>query len=309
MISGMTLGILKSTFYTALKDLYPKPEIVAFFYRLCDYKLGLKRVDIALSLNKKVAVSDILFFKKALNRLKRFEPIQYITGRTEFYNLTFNVDKNVLIPRPETEELVSWILETGRAQSQNILDIGTGSGCIAIALAKNMPQASVWALDISKKALELANKNADLNQVNINFIQADILQKHEVFLQNYQSQNGYTATEDRTNSRNKTLPLFDIIVSNPPYVKHDEKILMKPNVLNHEPHLALFVEDNNPLLFYDKIADFASKFLTKNGTLYFEINQSLSKDVCSLLKDKGFRNVSLRQDLFEADRMVKANKF
>jgi len=304
MISGMTLGTLKSTFYTALKDLYPKPEVAAFFYRLCDYKLGLKRVDIALSLNKKVVVNDILFFEKALNRLKHFEPIQYITGRTEFYNLTFNVDKNVLIPRPETEELVSWILETTRAQSQNILDIGTGSGCIAIALAKNMPQAGVWALDISKKALELAKQNANLNQININFIEADILQKQEIFLEKYRSLIDYSDTVDT----NKTLPLFDIIVSNPPYVKQEEKTHIQPNVLNYEPHLALFVENNNPLIFYDKIANFAFKYLNNAGSLFFEINQSLGKEVCLLLKDKGFKNVSLKQDLFGSDRMVKANK-
>lgn len=305
----MTLGALKSDFYNALKDKYPKPETVAFFHRLCDYKLGLKRVDIALSLDKNITVNNALFFKKAINRLSRFEPIQYITGTTAFYNLSLNVNKNVLIPRPETEELVAWILETAKVQSLKILDIGTGSGCIAIALAKNRPQATVWALDISKRALELAKLNAGLNQVNINFIETDILQKQEIFLEKYRSLNDSTASVDTTNSKNKTLPLFDIIVSNPPYVKQDEKTLMKPNVLNYEPHSALFVEDNNPLLYYDKIANFAIKHLNKNGSLFFEINQSLGKEVCTLLKNKGFKNVSLKQDLFETDRMVKATNF
>jgi len=344
----MLLHYLKSNFYTQLENLYPKTEVASFFYRLCDFKLGLKRVDIALNLDKKIALKEVLFFEDAIKRLKFFEPIQYIIGITEFYSLTFKVDKNVLIPRPETEELVSWILKDGKRQRANlnvtlsevegpqskslkILDIGTGSGCIAIALAKNVPQADVWALDVSKQALKIAQQNAKLNKVAINFIEADILNLKnknivvaseakqsltnkkittvaKLLRKDIQNDNSVTATAQKTSDEQSQPINFDIIVSNPPYVKQNEKQLMQQNVLNHEPHLALFVADNNPLIFYNKIADFALGNLRSNGKLFFEINQSLGAEVCALLKVKGFKNIALKQDIFEVDRMVKAHK-
>ncbi|MFK5890434.1 MAG: peptide chain release factor N(5)-glutamine methyltransferase [Flavobacteriaceae bacterium] len=349
----MLLHELKSDFQTQLADQFPKEEITSFFNRLCEFKLDLKRVDIALNLNKNIDSNDVLFFKDAINRLKLFEPIQYIIGSTEFYGLPFRVDKNVLIPRPETEELVSWILEkvgswkskvrnskkedknlqttnlklqTSNQPTLNILDIGTGSGCIAIALAKNLPNAKVWALDVSEKALNIAKQNADFNKVKINFIEADILKPNEI-LHYVQNDNIVIASETQQSQTDKEItrpnvPLrygqasvaslprkdikFDIIVSNPPYVKQNEKALMQANVLKHEPHLALFVENNNPLLFYNKIAHFAHKNLSKNGMLFFEINQSLGKEVLALLKTKDFKNSILKKDMFDVDRMVQA---
>lgn len=301
-ILKMTVKTLKNHFIDALKDLYPQTEIESFFLRLLEFRLHLKRIDLALNANRNILDKEVAFFKEALLRLKNQEPLQYIIGSTEFFGLPFKVDKSVLIPRPETEELVSWILDAiknnvllseveGETEASlknpklkplKILDIGTGSGCIAIALAKHLPQAEVWALDVSKKALKIAQQNADLNQVTIHFIEADIL-------------NSTTLTTK-----------FDCIVSNPPYVKQNEISLMKPNVLNHEPHLALFVSDHNPLLFYDKIADFSKTNLNTNGTLFFEINQYLGMELNALLKRKGFANIELRQDLFKVDRMVKA---
>jgi len=327
----MTINQLKSDFSTLLQEFYPKNEINSFFYRLCGCNLGLNRVDLALKPNTEVSAKQEIYFLDAVKRLKNKEPIQYIIGKTEFYGLTFKVNEHVLIPRPETEELVSWILKEAvkpqttnhklhitnyksqttnyRPQQINILDIGTGSGCIAIALAKNLPQAKVWALDVSKEALNIAKQNADLNQVNISFIEADIL--------NYNIKDKVIASKTKLSHPNKEITTvasllrkdekFDIIISNPPYVKQDEKKLMQLNVLNHEPHLALFVKDDNPLIFYDKIAYFATNYLNKKGILFFEINQSFGKEVCSILKEKEFTNITLKQDLFEVDRMVKAN--
>ncbi|NQW37101.1 MAG: peptide chain release factor N(5)-glutamine methyltransferase [Flavobacteriales bacterium] len=324
----MNIKTLKSAFITELSDIYPVSEINAFLFLLIEKRLKLTRIDLALKPNLEIKSVDQTYFLEALKKLKKSTPIQYIIGTTEFYGLPFKVDKNVLIPRPETEELVSWILEEAKSQKPtanryNILDIGTGSGCIAIALAKNLPQAKVWALDISKDALKIAKQNADLNKVKINFIKADILNPAVIAIPYLREKQSLTNKEiasvaklprkdeqSVTSSAVEKLPplKFDIIVSNPPYVKQDEKSLMQPNVLNHEPHLALFVEDNNPLIFYDKIADFATKHLNENGQLYFEINQYLGKDLIKLLKQKGFDNIELKQDLFEADRMAKANK-
>jgi len=341
----MLLLQLKSDFQKQLEGQYPKEEATALFYRLCEFKLDFKRVDVALNLKKNIDLNDVLFFKEAINRLKLFEPIQYIIGTTEFYGLTFKVNKNVLIPRPETEELVEWIINEGQtakgerlrldndaplsaspkesfwrgvegsqSKSLRILDIGTGSGCIAIALAKNLPQAEVWALDVSNKALSIAEQNATLNKVTIHFIEADILNSNEILHyavpagRQIQNDNIVIPTEQGTSDEESSSQNFDIIVSNPPYVKQNEKPLMQPNVLNHEPHVALFVENNKPLIFYDKIADFAVKNLAKNGTLFFEINQRLGKEVCTLLDKKGFTNIALKQDIFEMDRMVSGKK-
>jgi release factor glutamine methyltransferase len=276
----------KKLFFEELQDVYPQTEIQSFFNILIEFKLNLTRVDIALQPNLELTKNNLIFLKKALSSLKKHIPIQYITGETKFYDLSFLVNKNVLIPRPETEELVNWIIEDAKLNIQNskfkILDIGTGSGCIPISIAKNLPNTEVYALDISKEALKIAKENALKNSTTINFIEADILNLKE-------------------------LPQkFDIIVSNPPYVRALEKTQMQQNVLANEPHLALFVEDTNALIFYDKIADLAKKHLTKNGKLYFEINQYLGKETVDLLQTKGFKNVQLKKDIFDADRMIKA---
>jgi release factor glutamine methyltransferase len=221
-------------------------------------------------------------------------PIQYILGETEFYGLTFKVNPSVLIPRPETEELVEWVLSSvgggqlsvGSSQfaAGRILDIGTGSGCIAISLKKHLPDAKVSAIDISPEALKTAKENAELNAVDVAFIEADIL--------NFKS--------DIEN------PKFEIIISNPPYVTLQDKIQMHHNVTGFEPHTALFVPQNDPLLFYKAIADFAANHLTDNGLLFFEINESYGQQVVELLAGKGFKNIELRKDMSERDRMIKA---
>lgn len=274
---------LRNIFDSKLISIYPKTEIESFFYLLTEAYFDLKRIDIALDPNLKIEFSVKL--KKALEQLIKQEPIQYIIGQTEFYSLPFKVNKNVLIPRPETEELVDWIINDCNSKENNnvnILDIGTGSGCIAISIAKNLPNAKVYALDISKDALQITKENAATNQVKIEFITQDILNT-----KNYLSQTK-----------------FDIIVSNPPYVRELEKKEINANVLENEPHLALFVADNNPLLFYDKIADFAKENLSESGILYFEINQYLGKETVALLTKKGFKNSVLKKDIFENDRMV-----
>ncbi len=305
----MTLQELKSEFTIKLKDIYPKKEVLAFFFLLVDFKLKLSRVDLALAPNKIINPTDLNFFSSALTDLQHQKPIQYILGETEFFGLLFKVNQHVLIPRPETEELVEWALEVGswklevgseekgkrkekKDQSHfNILDIGTGSGCIAISLAKNSPHASVYALDISPDALAIAKQNALINKVQVHFIKHDILNLNVI----------------QSGAKNLHSLKFDLIISNPPYVRHSEKQAMQNNVLENEPHLALFVEDTNPLLFYNSIADFAKNKLNKNGQLFLEINQYLGKETTTLLHNKGFSDIELKKDMFGNDRMIRAN--
>ena len=286
----MLIQEFKRHFFSELSILYPETEIQSFFTILVEFKLHLSRIQLALEHNFELDNDNYDFLQNALLKLKNQIPIQYIVGETAFYGLMFKVDKNVLIPRPETEELVEWILQNlpvGRQVPKNesikILDVGTGSGCIAISLAKNLPNAEVSAIDISAEALNVAKNNATMNQVKIDFILADIL-------------NLETLEND-----------FDIIVSNPPYVRELEKSQMQQNVLSNEPHIALFVKDENPLLFYDKIAELAKKHLTENGVLYFEINQYLGKETVDLLKSKDFKNIELKKDIYGVDRTVKCS--
>lgn len=227
-------------------------------------------------------------FQKAILRLKIHEPIQYIIGETEFYGLPFKVNKHTLIPRPETEELVEWIYsEFSNQQStinnQQFLDIGTGSGCIAISLAKYLPNSKVSALDISEEALKIARENAETNKVEVDFFQKDIL-----------------AAE--------TLPKkYDVIISNPPYVRELEKKQMQQNVLKHEPESALYVGNEDPLLFYRTISHLAKKHLNPEGKLFFEINEYLADELTALLEDEGFKNIQVKKDIFGKDRMIKCS--
>jgi release factor glutamine methyltransferase len=220
-----------------------------------------------------------------LTELKTGKPIQYILGHTEFYGLPFKVNPSVLIPRPETEELVQWILQSVNTSVKNILDIGTGSGCIAVTLKKHLPNVKVYAMDISPTALQTARQNAELNQVEVDFIEADILNITDI-----------------------DLPVFDIIVSNPPYVTQTDKARMHQNVTGFEPHTALFVPEEDPLLFYNAIADFAQKLLIGNGQLFFEINESYGEQTVNLLANKLFTNIELKKDLPGRDRMIRAEK-
>ena len=283
----MILKEFKLFFNEALSAIYPKTEIDSFFFILMEEKLKLQRIDTVLNSDFLITDKNLIDLKNIVKRLQKEEPIQYIIGNTEFYGLPFLVDKNTLIPRTETEELVAWVLDEIKVLANNkitepsILDIGTGTGCIPISLAKNLTSLNISAIDISTEALLIAKQNAILNKVTIEFIELDIL-------------------------NTESLPQeYDIIISNPPYVRELEKEEIKNNVLENEPHLALFVSDENPLIFYNKIADLAKQQLSKNGMLFFEINQYLGKETINMLVKKGFKNIQLKKDLFGNDRMIK----
>ena len=284
----MKLKDIQEKFHDELDAIYASEEVDSFFYMLVDSYYKLSRIQLAT--NPNFEVENYAAILDALILLKQQKPIQYILGETEFYGLPFKVSKNVLIPRPETEELVEWILKhADKNSSSNILDMGTGSGCIAIALAKHLPNAKVYALDVSKEALAVAKENARLNTVNVEFIEADILTLGHAELVSVSHK-------------------FDIIVSNPPYVREQEKNLMKPNVLDNEPHLALFVKDSNPLKFYEAISEFAVNNLSNKGLLFFEINEYLGNDMITVLRNHNFLNIELKQDIYKKDRMIKGKK-
>ena len=276
---------LKEQFLKALKEEYPPQEINSFFNLLSTAYLGISRLEIALDPHFEVEEEVLLKFNDAQNRLFRHEPIQYILGETEFFGLNFKVDENVLIPRPETEELVQWILDDLTERDNNhleILEIGTGTGCIPVSLARNLKNAAISAIDVSENALNIAKQNAKLNHVEIDFILKDIL------------------TTDFLDDK------FDVIVSNPPYVRELEKKEMHRNVLENEPHLALYVKDEDPLIFYKKIGSLAKLALRQSGSLYFEINQYLAEETVTMLQELGFKT-EVRKDIFGNDRMLKAN--
>ena len=299
----MLLKQYKSHFFDALKNSQDEQEIESFFFILTEYLHNLKRVDVALNPNFELSEADIGKWNAILALLQQEKPIQHITGEAWFYGLQFEVNENTLIPRPETEELVEWIieswkLEVGSWKSENqkrinVLDIGTGTGCIPITLKTNLPQANVSAIDVSEMALEVAKRNAELKKVEVNFIQANILEVEDV------SKIQTSISQLPTN--------FDIIVSNPPYVRNLEKQEIKKNVLDYEPHLALFVEDTDALLFYRKIAQLSIKNLSPNGLLFFEINQYLGKETVELLENLGFKNIELKKDMFGNDRMIRCS--
>lgn len=282
----MKLSQLKINFTTQLQGVYDREEIHSFFYILCDFFLQYSRFEVSMALDTVVSAKNITAFEMALLRLKKQQPIQYIVGHTEFYGLTFKVNKHTLIPRPETEQLVDWIISNHKDQGSGleILDIGTGSGCIAVALAKNFSKASISGLDISEKALEVAQENAIKNQVLVSFCQKDILET--------------TALEKK----------YDLVVSNPPYVRQLEKKAMSANVLDYEPGGALFVPNEDPLLFYRKIAQLALVSLQEKGWLYFEINEYLSKEMDALLNEIGFVNIEIKKDFRAVPRMIKCQK-
>lgn len=267
-----------------LKTQYPVEEIQSFSYLIFEHLMGYSRMQLHLNRDKKLPEAKVAELCQIVNRLKDHEPIQYILGQTEFYDLTFRVTPAVLIPRPETEELVDWIVHNHPNFAGKLLDIGTGSGCIPLSLKNNFNDAFAEGWDISEKALALARENASANQLEVHFSHHDIL------------------TE-----KNQTLDKkLDIIVSNPPYVKQLEKEHMEDNVLNYEPHLALFVENNDPLIFYRSIAEFALINLRPHGNLYFEINEAHGDEMCEMLQQMGFIDIELRKDLQGRDRMMHA---
>ncbi|MDR1372801.1 MAG: peptide chain release factor N(5)-glutamine methyltransferase [Dysgonamonadaceae bacterium] len=270
-------------FRKQLQELYLESEIREFYFLISEKMLGIDKQDIFCGQNHQLSDNKQILLCDILADLKLCRPIQYIIGETEFYGLPFKVNEYTLIPRPETEELVEIALNSMKG-GETILDIGTGSGCIAVTIAKRLPSAIVYAIDISKKALEIASKNAALNGVNVRFIQIDVL---------------------------KELPKiqFDIIVSNPPYVTPAERQSMHRNVLDYEPQEALFVPQDNPLLFYRRIAEIGLTHLTKNGQLFFEINPLYANELQTMLNTMGYNNIQLHKDISGKDRVISLKTF
>ncbi|UWX53637.1 peptide chain release factor N(5)-glutamine methyltransferase [Maribacter litopenaei] len=278
----MLLKEVKKIFHEELDPIYGKEEVSSFFYLLIEHFLGLERFVLAIQPNLMVEKKEESQLFSALSDLKLHRPIQHVIGSAHFMDMEFKVGPEVLIPRPETEELVRWILEDFEKRiGLDVLDMGTGSGCIAISLSKFLNKANVKAIDISMEALKIAQDNAKKNMVQVDFFKADI---------------------SNLNIEQK----FDIIISNPPYVRELEKNNMTNNVLSFEPEGALFVSDKDPLIFYRHIADFASQNLKTNGILYLEINQYLGPETCDLLSMFNFNSIELRKDMYGNDRMIKA---
>lgn len=262
---------------------YPESEISGFVRIIVEH-ITTRSYSIALLTNNTLTADQYSKANKIMSRLQAYEPIQYILGKTEFFGMPFSVDKNVLIPRPETEELIELIISENLSYTQlSILDIGTGSGCIAISIAKYLEKPQVEAWDISPEALVVAKGNAVKNNAEVSFNRVDVLADYP------------------------TDKKFDIIVSNPPYILDREKEVMESNVLEYEPHVALFVPDDNGLLFYKRIADIALDLLNPSGKLYFEINRDKGQDTMAMLKEKGFTNIELHRDLSGNDRMVRCS--
>lgn len=278
-----TIKEITSLIKDQLSSLVGDNEARHFIWLLFDYLRSYSPTDIILKEQEVLDTTEIAFINEALGRLMKREPIQYVLGQTEFMGLPFKVDPRVLIPRRETEELVEWILSEVKDQMVDVLDIGTGSGCIPIAIKKNISKAKVVACDVSLDALNVSRENAVLNKVDVDFIEEDVFNP-KIINQLY----------------------FDIVVSNPPYVTNKEKAMMAANVLDNEPHLALFVSDNEPLVFYRAIARLSKKILKPGGKLYFEINQAYGKEVVEMLNNECFVNIILRKDLSGRERMVRA---
>ena len=277
-----TTAYIKQT----LQALYLPDEVRSLTRMLIEHVCGFPLHQQLLCKDTQLSRMQKSRIMASVQRLAESEPVQYVLGETLFHGWPFEVNTSTLIPRPETEELVALILQRVTAPGQRVLDIGTGSGCIAVTLAKCLPEAEVTAIDISGEALATAGRNARRNGVTVQFLQADIL---------------LSAPADG-------FPAFDLMVSNPPYVRESEKAAMRPNVLNHEPHQALFVPDDDPLLFYRRIADVAQEKLADDGALFFEINEACGAVTVEMLRGKGFRTVTLSHDLSGRDRFIEARK-
>lgn len=275
---NITINTIKTTYQNQLKSLYPDYEIESLFKIVCEDMLGWKQIDFLTQPVKEPTEPELEVLKGALEKLKTAQPVQYITGKAHFYGRMFNVTSDTLIPRQETEELVHLIIQDcKKSQPLRILDIGSGSGCIGITLALEIPQAAVTLCDISDSALAVATSNVRLLKTSVTALELDIL----------------TAT---------ALPFYDVIVSNPPYVRNLEKVEIHDNVLNHEPHLALFVDDANPLLFYRTILQLAKPHLAT--VVYFEINQYLGSEMTTLATQLGFQS-TIYKDLNNNNRMMR----
>ena len=283
----MLLREIKRIFEQELSGTYPTEEVQAFFYLSIEHFLQLERFVLVLQPDLVLSKEEEEPLFATLAKLKEEVPIQYILGTTEFLDFKLLVNKNVLIPRPETEELVRWIVSSHEQNQEGgkVLDMGTGSGCIAIALAKLLPKPKIMAMEKSLSALEVAEANAKALKAKVTFLSANML--------------------DPDLTLNKT---FDIIVSNPPYVRELEQKEMSNNVKRYEPQEALYVPDKNPLIFYNAIADFGQRHLSPNGHLYLEINQYLAKETAQLFVDKKYKDIELKKDIFGNYRMLLAKK-
>lgn len=274
--------IADAQFKLAIK--YGEREANAILNNLLYHVFKYSKADLLFKGADEIEPDKENYLLDAQTRLLNNEPLQYITGLAYFYDLVFEVNPAVLIPRPETEELADWIIHYQKKNAPKILDIGTGSGCIAVTLAKYIPEATVTAIDISVEACNIAKKNSLHNEVTVEVVPIDILKNKF--------------------QRKK----FDIIVSNPPYIPEKEKTEMSRNVVDFEPSVALFVPDETPLLFYDKISEFALKHLRRKGNLFFEIHENYSVEVSRLLKEKGYKNIVVKKDLQGKDRMICCDK-
>ncbi|WP_256010043.1 peptide chain release factor N(5)-glutamine methyltransferase [Desertivirga xinjiangensis] len=282
----MTISAIESIYTDQLPPMYDKDEAKSLALLAVQHVCDLTKNYILLHKSHEITLKEETSLIRILDELRFGVPLQYVLGEADFYGLRFKVNSSVLIPRPETEELVFWALDSVKRDPElgiNVIDIGTGSGCIPIAIKKNLPEAEVSACDISHEAIEVAINNAVLNQTEVHFFHADIL-----------------------SPRFTLLPLtFNLIISNPPYITDSEKRQMHKNVLEHEPHTALFVPDDNPLLFYNSIADFAAKHLSSKGLLFLEINEAMGREAENMLHSKGF-NTEHKKDINGKDRMIKA---
>lgn len=282
----MNLRQITDGLYLQLTGQYPDREIACFVQILFKHYLNMSPAQVQISQENELSSEIEQNIVAAIDQLKKNHPIQYIVGETEFYGLHFHLTPDVLIPRPETEELVDWMVRRYDRNSQlTIVDIGTGSGCIAVALATNFPNSEVWAVDISEAALVVAQKNARKNGIKVNFLLKDVLKNGQM---------GFTPAS------------LDVVVSNPPYVAPSEKKQMLPNVLEHEPHVALFTPKNNPLIFYERIAEFGKRCLKAKGRIYFEINEAYSEKVANILKTYHYSDIIPRKDINGKWRMMSA---
>ena len=286
-VQGNALKDLKVYFSTKLSDKFSRSELNLMIKLIVVKRLNISDSDYLIGDNLRFSESDLLYVRDVVKRLLNDEPFQYILGEVEFYGVLMKIDKRALIPRPETEELVDWVISSvDDTADLKIMDLCSGSGCIAFALKSVLKSAEVFALELSEKANELIEENAAFTGLALNQYQIDVLAEREF-----------------TNFKESS---FDRWVSNPPYIPEDDKSLMAENVLAHEPHIALFVENSDPLIFYREIAVKAKHFLKQEGLIFFEIHEELGKDVVELLHSLGFVNIELRKDLQGRDRMIRA---
>jgi release factor glutamine methyltransferase len=281
----MQLIRIRALFSDSLKPLYPEQEIYSLFERTIQHFLDFSKIQIHQNLDKNIAESAEKKILDVLRRLKTAEPLQYILGKTSFLDYSIHVDPRVLIPRPETEYLVDLLLKDTQDNTPNqVMDLCTGSGCVAIALAGNLSKSKVFAVDLSDEVLAVARRNAIENQVPITFIQDDLLNPQAEY------------------------PCFDLIISNPPYVRNFEKQFMHQNVLDYEPSPALFVEDEKPLIFYHAIEQFSRKYLNSGGKLYMEINENLGAETAAIFQSAHYQQVEILSDLENKNRYIRARK-